>query len=175
MSTVREGRRRHIGPIGTTARVVIGGLMLAFGANGGKFEYIHGHWQPSLSAAALAIGLLGFPAVLIAWQWMRLRRDQTRLEATGPLATAINIIGFALLIAISFVPAISYVGYAAFVFYGASMLLAAIRGYAGCEVLAVSNWLLHRDDQIGCLVLSPLDQLEQRLHQSRPSAPTSGA
>ncbi len=72
-------------------------------------------------------------------------------------------------------PAISYVGYAAFVFYGASMLLAAIRGYAGCEVLAVSNWLLHRDDQIGCLVLSPLDLLEQRLRQSRPSAPTSGA
>jgi hypothetical protein len=29
------------------------------------------------------------------------------------------------------------------------MLLAAARGYAGCEVLAVSNWLLHRDDQVG--------------------------
>ena len=148
--------------------------MLAFGANGGKFEYIHGHWQPSLNWAALAIGLLGFPAVLITWQWMRLRRDQTRLEATGPVATAINIIGFAILIAISFVPAISYVGYAAFVFYGASMLLAAISGYAGCEVLAVSNWLLHRDDQIGCLVLSPLDQLEHRLRQGRTSTSRSG-
>lgn len=31
---------------------------------------------------------------------------------------------------------------AALLFYGASMLLAALRGYAGCEVLAVSNWLL---------------------------------
>src|SRR5260370_26002098 len=147
--------------------------MLVFGANGGKFEYIQGHWQPNLDAAAMAIGLLGFPAVLITWQWMRLRHNQTRLEATGPLATGINIIGFALLVAISFVPAISYVGYAAFVFYGASMLLAAIRAYAGCEVLARSNWLLHRDDQIGCLVLSPLDQLEQRIHQSRSSAPKS--
>lgn len=172
MSSVRG---RKIGPIGTTARVVIGGLMLLFGANGGKFEYMNGHWQPSLNAGAVLIGLLAFPAVLIAWQWMRLRRDQARLEATGPLATAINIIGFALLIAISYVPAISYVGYAAFVFYGASMLLAAIRGYAGCEVLAVSNWLLHRDDQVGCLVLSPLDQLEQRLRQSRPPAPKSAA
>lgn len=175
MSTAREVGRRHIGLIGTTTRVVIGGLMFVLGANGGKFEFIHGHWQPSVNAAALAIGLVGSPAVLIIWQWMRLRRDHTRLEATGPLATAINIVGFALLIAISFVPAISYVGYAAFVFYGASMLLAAFRGYAGCEVLAVSNWLLHRDDQIGCLVLSPLDQLEQRLHQSRYSAPASGA
>lgn len=41
-----------------------------------------------------------------------------------------------------------------------SMLLAAVRGYAGCEVLAVSNWLLGRDDQLGRLVLSPIDRLD---------------
>jgi len=46
------------------------------------------------------------------------------------------------------------------------MLLAAVRGYAGCEVLATSNWLLNRDDQIGCLVLSPVDELERRYRQS---------
>ena len=40
MSTVHEVRRRHIRPIGTIARVVIGGLMFVFGANGGKFDYI---------------------------------------------------------------------------------------------------------------------------------------
>ena len=51
---------------------------------------------------------------------------------------------------------------AALLFYGASMLLSAARGYAGCEVLAVSNWLLRRDDQVGCLVFSPIDQLERR-------------
>ena len=44
----------------------------------------------------------------------------------------------------------------------ASMLLAALRGYAGCEVLAVSNWLLRRDDQVGCAVFWPIDQLERR-------------
>jgi hypothetical protein len=45
------------------------------------------------------------------------------------------------------------------------MLLAALRGYAGCEVLAISNWLLRRDDQVGCLVLSPIDELERRRRQ----------
>ncbi len=35
----------------------------------------------------------------------------------------------------------------AIVFYGASILLAAIRGHAGCEVMAASNCLLRRDDQ----------------------------
>lgn len=43
------------------------------------------------------------------------------------------------------------------------MLLAAARGYGGCEVLAISNWILRRDDQIGCLVLSPVDGYERRL------------
>ncbi len=50
---------------------------------------------------------------------------------------------------------------AALIFYGASMLLAAVRGYAGCEVLAVSNWLLRRDDQVGCVVFAPVDLVER--------------
>jgi len=53
------------------------------------------------------------------------------------------------------------------IFYCASMLLAAARGYGGCEVLAVSNWLLRRDDQIGCLVFAPVDALERRHDRRR--------
>ena len=39
---------------------------------------------------------------------------------------------------------------------------AAIRGYAGCEALAISNWLLKRDDQLGCLFFSPIDYAERK-------------
>ena len=42
------------------------------------------------------------------------------------------------------------------------MVLAALRGYAGCEVLAISNWLLRCDDQVGCVVFTPVDALERR-------------
>ena len=35
-------------------------------------------------------------------------------------------------------------------------------GNAGCEVLAVSSWLLGRDDQIGCLLFWPIDHAERR-------------
>ena len=42
------------------------------------------------------------------------------------------------------------------------LLLAAARGYAGCESLAITNWLLRRDDQVGCVVFSPLDAIEAR-------------
>ncbi|MGH8998881.1 MAG: hypothetical protein ACRDY7_05765 [Acidimicrobiia bacterium] len=51
---------------------------------------------------------------------------------------------------------------ATLIFYGASMWLAALRGNAGCEVLALSNWLLDRDDQVGCALFGPVDQLEHR-------------
>jgi hypothetical protein len=53
-----------------------------------------------------------------------------------------------------------FTGDAALIFYGASMLLPAARGYAECEVLAVSNWLLRRCDQVGCVLFAPVDQLE---------------
>jgi len=52
-------------------------------------------------------------------------------------------------------PAIGFTSDAALIFYGASMLLAAARGYAGCEVLAVSNWLLRDDEQVGCGLFAP--------------------
>ncbi len=42
------------------------------------------------------------------------------------------------------------------------MVLAALHGYAGCEMLAFSNWLLCRTDQITCAVFTPIDYLEQR-------------
>jgi hypothetical protein len=41
----------------------------------------------------------------------------------------------------------------------------ALRGYRGCEVLALSNWLLRRDEQVGCVVFFPIDQLEHHLRR----------
>jgi hypothetical protein len=42
------------------------------------------------------------------------------------------------------------------------MLLAAMRGYGGSETLAISDWLLRRNDQVGCLIFLPVDDLEAR-------------
>jgi hypothetical protein len=96
------------------------------------------------------------------------------------VATAINIIVFlALVLTPLYAPLLACTSVAALVFYGASMLLAALRGYGGCEVLAVSNWILGRDDQIGCLVLSPIDSAEGSMRSATLTAatappPTSG-
>ena len=58
--------------------------------------------------------------------------------------------------------AFSFIPIAALLFYGASILLAFARGYAGCEILAISNWVRRRDDQIVCPIFSPIDHAEAR-------------
>jgi hypothetical protein len=160
---------RQIGSIGTMARVVLGLLLLAYGLVGGQVSVIHGVVRTGFEPVSVAVGVVAFPAVLLAWQWLRTRRDQTRFQATGTMATAINIIVFlALVLTPSYARPLAFTSAAALVFYGASMLLAALRGYGGCEVLAVSNWILARDDQIGCLVLSPIDSAERRMREGQP-------
>ena len=162
VSLAGASRSRQIGAIGTLARIVLGLIFLAFGLVGGKVVVSHGQVQTGFSLVSVALGLLVLPAALLGCQWLRGRRDPTRFQATGPLATTVNMaILFALLLTPWYAPALSFTSGAAFLFYGASMLLAAVRGYAGCEVLAVSNWLLRRDDQVGCMVLSPIDHLER--------------
>jgi hypothetical protein len=144
-------RHRSIGPIGTTARVLVGLALLG--------SVTWGHLARGFHPWSWALGLLGLPGLLVAVQWLRARRTRTRLQATGPVGHALNLAVF--LILYLWEP----ISDAALLFYGASMLLAALRGYGGCEVLAVPNWLLGRDDQIGCALFWPIDQRE---HRPRP-------
>jgi hypothetical protein len=59
------------------------------------------------------------------------------------------------------------------VWLGASMLVAAARGDAGCEVLAIPNLLTGRRDQIGCLLYTPIDRAEAK-HQRRATRDLAG-
>lgn len=158
-------RARKIGPIGTTARTIVGTLLVG--------SVVQGHLAGPFRPAAWVLGLLGFPTLLLGWQWLRARRTPTRLEATGPVANLVNLaVLLALYLTPEYAPALAVTSDAALLFYGGSMLLAALRGYAGCEVLAVSNWLLGRDDQIGCLAFWPIDHAERRrAHPERSAKP----
>src|SRR6266852_8918509 len=158
-----KARRRQIGTIGSVARILVGFLMVLYGLTGGRIEVMHNNVQTAFDPLSVGIGVVAFPALLLAWQLIR-PHCHARYEATGPVAASINIVVFiALVLTPRYAPPLSFTSNAALLFYGASMLLAAARGYGGCEVLAISNWILRRDDQIGCLVLSPIDDYERRL------------
>lgn len=151
----RIGQRRAIGPLGTCARITVGILFLG--------SVVQAQVRAGFAPGPWALGLVGFPALLLAWQSLRARRTPTRLLATGPLGYTLNcLVFFALYLTPWYAPALSVTSDAALIFYGASMLLAALRGYAGCEVLAVSNFLLRRDDQVGCALFWPIDCLAHR-------------
>ena len=153
-------RTRVIGTAGTAARIVVGVVLLGSVVSG---EASRG-WHP----AAWVLALLVFPAAALAAAWLRGRRHPAGLRATGPAGHAVNAAVFAALYATPwYAPLLGFTSDAALIFYGASMLLAAARGYAGCEVLAVPNWLLRRDDQVGCIVFAPVDALEHRRAAAR--------
>jgi hypothetical protein len=71
----------------------------------------------------------------------------------GALGYAVNFGTAGLLLAAWTTPAL--------LFYGTSILLAVVKGYSGCEILALSNLSRRRDDQLACAVFSPIDALEQ--------------
>ena len=172
LNRVENGSRRQIGLIGTIVRVILGLGLLAYGLSGGKIVVSNGQLQSGFEPSGLILGAFAFPAVLLLWQSLRARRDPTRFQATGPVGTAINMaVFFALFLTPWYAPRLSFTSDAALIFYGASMLLAAVRGYGGCEVLAISNWVLRRDDQVGCFVLGPVDNMERRLRPRSGSTP----
>ncbi len=142
-------RRRAMGPVGTAARI---GLALFVGivfyrvTSSGELQ-----WHTPV------LGLVVFQAItlLVFMTWQRVRR--TPIQGNGPWGTIINhVIIFGLV-------AVPFTSLAAGLFYGSSVLLAVVRDYKGCEVVAISNTLLRRHDEVGCFLFTPADALDSRL------------
>lgn len=157
---------RAIGPVGTIARAAVGvGLLVdvAVGQASGR----------GLVPVSWLLGVVGLPALVLIWQGWRARRRPARLDLAGPRGYALTLAPFLVLFVLPlFVPGLSVLWDAGLIFVGVSLLGAAVRGYAGCEVLALSNWLLRRDDQVGCIVFTPIDNWEDRHRKVRqPNRP----
>jgi hypothetical protein len=150
-----SGQRRAIGPLSTAARTLVGGGIV------GTVLWDHG--SSGVDIWAWLIGLIVLPALTIAvMRWRAARRPAQLVWLTGPGGYALWCVAVYVLFAtLWFVPSLSVLSDAALVFVGTTMLVAAFRGYGGCEVLAISNWVLRRNDQIGCLVFGPVDFVER--------------
>jgi hypothetical protein len=152
---------------------VVGLLLLAAVVDrAGGWVGVFGSSSAGIRPESWLLGMVGIPAVVLLWQWQRARRNPAPLRATGAWGHTINnAVILAVLLTPWYAPPLAITFEAAFIFYGASMLLAAVRGYGGCEVLAVSNWLLSRDDQVGCTFFAPVDLAERRWGTTRTAAP----
>jgi hypothetical protein len=129
---------RRIGPRGTIARLVVGiGLLIFSGTGAGWLDVL--------------IGLVAIPAATVLALLVR-GRSAPPLRLYGPEGHLLNC-GIAVVLAI-------VLGPPAGIFYGTSMLAAAARGYAGCELLALANIVSRRNDEIACPVFAPIDALD---------------
>jgi hypothetical protein len=113
-------------------------------------------------------GLAVLPGLTIALGVIARRHGAGAIRFTGPGGYALNCAAIVTLLSNP------YTAGAAALFYATTLLIAAWRGQAGCEVTVVSNWILRRDDQVGCPVFAPVDALEAE-YRRRRGGPAPGA
>jgi hypothetical protein len=153
--------RRQIGPIGAVIRLVVGPFLVYMALIDGP-PFAQG-FEWGLRWYDLVVGLLVLPAIMLGFGLTARRYAPEGIRFMGVAGTLLN---GAVLIAL----ANQYTGGGAALFYGATILIAAARGQAGCEGTVLSNWILDRNDQIGCPAFTPIDAAEARFRRSRAGA-----
>src|SRR5438132_5874818 len=76
---------RDIGPIGTAARLVVGLLLVGSIVSGQLLTSGH------LTLLTWLLGLLGFPALVLAWHFWRIRRKRAPFHDISPSSFVLSI------------------------------------------------------------------------------------
>lgn len=159
------GGGRDIGWVGTVSRVIGGTAAIALPVA------LHGFGWREAGVAFVALPLIAFIAATGLTAGFKqvapklLEQQHLICSAPGCLLVAIMIASAAGLAALTGANG----NVSVWVWLGSGMLLAAVGGYGGCEVLAIPNLITGRRDQIGCILYTPIDRLESA-HNHRASA-----
>jgi len=158
--------QREIGPIGTASRVVGGLIAIAVPITLSGIRW----WDVAAALVALPLITMALSALVTAGYERYAPDSLARRHSicSGPACVLVAGV-LAVAIALSIATPVNEV--AIWSFFGVSMLVAALRGYAGCEVLAIPNAITGRRDHIGCVLYTPIDAAEARSKRSRPGQP----
>jgi hypothetical protein len=153
--TVRQPRA--IGPIGTVARLVVGLVAIGVPIAVSGLSW----WDVGEALVALPVVTAALAAA-VTTGYERLAPDALRRRhriCSGPAC----VLGGAVVVsAIALSAATPASEVAIWSFFGTSMIVAALSGYAGCEILAIPNAITGRRDRIGCVLFTPIDSAETR-------------
>jgi hypothetical protein len=153
--------RREIGPIGTAARLIGAGAAITLPTLLDEFS----PWD-------LLVGLVGLPLVATAgFEVVRAAYERyvpggISSQAGTCTSAACWLIAIVLAALIPLAVFTPVTGTSLWIWIGASLVLAAVRGYGGCEILAFPNAVTGRRDQVGCIVFTPIDRAEARTRSS---------
>lgn len=149
--------RRQSGPIGAAVRAVVGSALITYTV------VTHG-----LAAWDVAAALIAFPILasllhaVVASAYDRLATGRASGSTrTWVVSAAVLVLFLGIAVGLTFVTPID--GGSIFLFFGASLVIVAARGDAGCEVLAIVNAIAGRRERTGCVAFAPVDSLERRL------------
>ena len=163
MSAPPQLSSREIGPIGTASRAVGGAVALVVPL------IVWGSTWWGWAAGLLAFPLLAAGAgTAVAALYGREPARSRPIGWGGALTLIVVVLGGAT--ASTYLTPVDGTG--VWIFLGASMLLAAGKGYGGCEVLAFANAVNGRQDSIGCMLYAPIDKAEAMLGKRTRSAAT---
>jgi hypothetical protein len=151
---------RRIGPLATALRATVA-LGLLYIAGGGDGLSWSAEWYDLLG------GLVLLPVLTVVLGLMARRYAAKPIRFTGPVGHAVNCVVIVALVANP------YTGGAATLFYATTILAAAWRGQPGCEITVLPNWILRRDDQVGCPLFAPIDALETGHRTRRTRRPAA--
>jgi hypothetical protein len=158
--------RREIGPIGTVARLITAAAALVLPASLDDFS----RWDLLVGLVALpALATVGFEVVREGYQRFVPGGLASQADTCCGAATWLLAIVLVALIPLAAVTPVTFTAF--WLWIGASLVLAAVRGYGGCEILAFPNSLTGRRDQVGCILFTPIDRAEARA--GTPQAPTA--
>jgi hypothetical protein len=159
---------RDIGPIGTATRILGGVIAIALPVALAGI----GWWDVGVAVIALPLVALAAGA-LVTSVYRRygpeaLARRDAICSAPACWTWAIVIAAAVGLAALTPASAVAF-----WVWLGASLLVAAARGYGGCELLAFPNLIRGRREQIGCMLYGPIDAAERRRSRRRRGEPAT--
>lgn len=163
---------RDIPTAGTLARLVGGGLLLA-----GAWVVDLSWWDvgaavvlyPLLAVAGAAVAARQVPALRRHLGDQRREGSPARSWSAAAAWTSVGVGAFVLVTGTVLTFLTPLDGGSLYLFFGGSMVLAAVMGYGGCEVLALPNLLLGRRDEVWCLLYSPLDRAVDPREHSHPA------
>ncbi len=141
------GQGREIGLTGTISRLLISPFFIWWGFDSPMAD-LPFQWHQ------IGLGVIGIPLFVAILQLGIAQFRREPIQATGWMGTIGNIMFLFILFNIAFLHN------AVFFYLGFSMLLAVIIGYAGCETLAISNWMIRRNDEVGCVLFSAFDYMD---------------
>jgi hypothetical protein len=145
---------RQIGPLGTVARVAAGLAAIAVPVALSGLSW----WDVAAALVGLPVAAVLVAAAVAAAH----RRDGVPAgrAAAWIRSTLVLVLVLGPAAALTFVSPVD--GTAIWLFLGLNLLVAAYRGDAACEVVAIPNALSGRKDPICCVIFAPLDAAEAR-------------